>query len=76
MGWQAAQWLAPCLAGMGLVSWQGGFGGQGNLGLWWDILVVAAFSPAVHYWARATASRPGEIERSIEEAAVTEAPAH
>ncbi|MFE9027798.1 hypothetical protein ACFYOA_16250 [Streptomyces iakyrus] len=39
-------------------------------------LVVAVFSPAIYYWARASASLPGEIERSIEEVAVAEVPAH
>ncbi len=76
MDFKAAQWLPGYLIGMGLISWQGGFGGQGHIGLWWDMLVVAAFSLAVYYWAKATASRPEEIERSIEEVVVTEAPAH
>ncbi|MFF4752084.1 APC family permease [Streptomyces sp. NPDC001270] len=76
LDWRAAQWLPPYLAGMGLISWQGGFGGQGHIGLWWDILVIAAFSLAIYYWAKGTASRPEEIERSIEEVTITEAPAH
>ncbi|MFB7500820.1 APC family permease [Streptomyces sp. NPDC056161] len=76
LDWRAAQWLPPYLAGLGLISWQGGFGGQGHIGLWWDILVIAAFSLAIYYWAKGTASRPEEIERSIEEVTLTEAPAH
>jgi amino acid transporter len=76
MDFKAAQWLLPYLVGMGLISWQGGFGGQSHIGLWWDILLIAAFSLVVYYWAKATASRPEEIERSIEEVVVTEAPAH
>jgi amino acid transporter len=76
LDWKAAQWLPAYLVGIGLISWQGGFGGQGHIGLWWDILVVAAFSLVVYYWARATASQPEEIERSIEEVVVTDAPAH
>ncbi|MFI1167340.1 APC family permease [Streptomyces sp. NPDC020801] len=76
MEWKAAQWLPGYLVGMGLISWQGGFGGQGHLPLWWDMLVVAAFSLAVYYWARATACKPEAIERSIEEVVVTDAPAH
>ncbi|MFF0461307.1 APC family permease [Streptomyces mexicanus] len=76
MDFKAAQWLPGYLVGMGLISWQGGFGGQGHIGLWWDMLVVAAFSLAVYSWAKATASRPEEIERSIEEVVVTETPAH
>ena len=76
LDWKAAQWLPVYLLGLGLISWQGGFGGQGHLGLWWDMLVVTAFSLVIYYWAKATASRPEDIERSIDEVVVTEAPAH
>ncbi|MDX2681808.1 APC family permease [Streptomyces sp. NY05-11A] len=76
LDWKAAQWLPAYLLGLGLISWQGGFGGQGHLGLWWDMLVVTGFSLAVYYWAKASASRPEEIERSIEEVTVADAPAH
>ncbi|SHI44357.1 APC family permease [Streptomyces sp. 3214.6] len=76
LDWKAAQWLPVYLLGLGLISWQGGFGGQGHLGLWWDMLVVTGFSLAVYYWAKASASRPEEIERSIEEVTVADAPAH
>ncbi|MET8772361.1 APC family permease [Streptomyces sp. NPDC004658] len=77
LDFRAAQWLPGYLVGMGLISWLGGFGGgRGTIGLWWDMLIVAAFSVAVYYWARATASRPEAIERSIDEVVVTEAPAH
>ena len=76
LDWKAAQWLPVYLLGLGLISWQGGFGGQGHLALWWDMLVVTAFSLVIYYWAKATASRPEDIERSIDEVVVTEAPAH
>ncbi|MFJ9012189.1 APC family permease [Streptomyces canus] len=76
LDWKAAQWLPVYLLGLGLISWQGGFGGQGHLGLWWDMLVVTVFSLVIYYWAKATASRPEDIERSIDEVVVTEAPAH
>ena len=76
MDFKAAQWLPVYLLGMGVISAQGGFGGTGNIGLWWDMLVIAVFSLVVYYWARATASRTEEIERSIEEVVVTDAPAH
>jgi hypothetical protein len=53
------------LIGMGIISWQGQFSGQssttpkppvntGNIGFWWDILVVAAFSVVIYYWAMRT----------------------
>ncbi|KOG38656.1 APC family permease [Streptomyces resistomycificus] len=76
LDWKAAQWLPVYLVGMGLISWLGSFGGRGRIPLWWDILVVTVFSLAIYYWARGSASRPEEIERSIDDVAVTEAPAH
>lgn len=78
MDFKAAQWLPAYLLGIGLISWQGGFGegSQGNIPLWWDILVVAAFSLGIYYWAKAVASKPEAIERSIDEVVVTDAPAH
>ncbi|MFI6661014.1 APC family permease [Streptomyces sp. NPDC050523] len=76
MDFKAAQWLPVYLLGMGVISAQGQFGGAGHIALWWDILVVAAFSLGIYYWARETASRPEEIERSIDEVVVTDTPAH
>ncbi len=77
LDFKAAQWLPGYLVGMGVISWLGGFGGgRGTIGLWWDMLVVAAFSLVVYYWAKATASRPEAIERSIDEVVVTDAPVH
>jgi amino acid transporter len=76
MDFRAAQWLPAYLVGIGLISWQGGFGGQGHIGLWWDILVITVFSVGIYYWAKATASTSEQIERDIEEVAVTDAPAH
>jgi len=40
------------------------------------MLVVAAFSLVVYYWAKATASGTEAIERSIDEVVVTDAPTH
>ncbi|MGW2029383.1 MULTISPECIES: APC family permease [Streptomyces] len=77
LDFRAAQWLPGYLVGMGVISWLGGFGGgRGTIGLWWDLLIVAAFSLVVYYWAKATASRTEAIERSIDEVVVTDAPAH
>ncbi|WP_043668197.1 APC family permease [Streptomyces xylophagus] len=76
LDWRAAQWLPAYLLGLGLISWQGSFGGQGHIALWWDIVVVAVFSLGIYYWAKATASRSEDIERSIDEVVITDAPAH
>ncbi len=62
--WKSAQWLPVYLIGMGIISWQGQYSGQssktplpptntGNIPFWWDMLVVAAFSLAIYYWAMA-----------------------
>ncbi|MET8803547.1 APC family permease [Streptomyces sp. NPDC004546] len=76
LDFKAAQWLLPYLAGIGVISYLSSFGGNGALPLWWDILVVAAFSLGIYYWAKATASATEQIERDIEEVVVTDAPAH
>ena len=76
LDFRAAQWLPVYLIGMGVISWQGSFGGQNNIALWWDILVIAVFSIGIYYWAKATASTAEDIERSIDEVVVTDAPAH
>lgn len=76
MDFKAAQWLPVYLLGMGVISWLGGFGGSGKLPLWWDMLVIAAFSAGIYFWAKASASGTEEIERSIDEVVVVDMPAH
>ncbi|WP_225098843.1 APC family permease [Streptomyces sp. CoH27] len=76
LDFKAAQWLVPYLLGIGVISYLSTFGGNGDLPLWWDMLVVTVFSLVIYYWAKATASQPEAIERSIEEVVVTDAPAH
>jgi amino acid transporter len=61
LDWKSAQWLPVYLIGMGLLSWGGNYSGGGVLppvpiGLipnYWDLLVVAAFSLIIFYWAQA-----------------------
>jgi hypothetical protein len=77
MDFRAGQWLPVYLVGMGLLSWQGQFGGgTGNLPLWWDIVVVAVFALFVYYWALAVALSAEEIERNIADVEVVEAGGH
>ncbi|MEU6329809.1 APC family permease [Streptomyces sp. NPDC047049] len=76
LDWKAAQWLPVYLIGMGLIAWQGGFGGQGHLPLWWDMAVITAFSLGIYYWARATAVSSEAIEQNIEEVAVVDEGGH
>jgi amino acid transporter len=57
--WKSAVWMPVWLIGMGIISWQGQYAGGAvaaplntkHIGFWWDIVVVAAFSVAVYYWA-------------------------
>jgi amino acid transporter len=64
LDWRAAQWLPAYLIGMGLISWQGGFcssgpattnacGATDAIPLWWDIVIIAAFSLVIYFWAQA-----------------------
>ena len=64
LDWKSAVWLPVWLIGMGIISWQGQYSGTSDkhplpptntfhIGFWWDILVVAAFSVAIYFWAMA-----------------------
>ena len=56
LDWKSAVWLPVWLIGLGLISWQGqyGPGNTGHIAFWWDMLIVAAFSVAIYYWAMYT----------------------
>ena len=62
LDWKSAVWLPAWLIGMGIISWKGQYSGgavapplnTGHIGFWWDMLVVAAFSVAIYFWAMAT----------------------
>jgi amino acid transporter len=62
LDWKSAVWLPVWLIGMGIISWQGQYSGgavaapvnTSNIPFWWDMLVVAAFSVAIYFWAMAT----------------------
>ena len=65
LDWKSAVWLPVWLIGLGIISWQGQYSGTSDkhplpptntfhIGFWWDILVVAAFSVAIYFWAMAT----------------------
>jgi amino acid transporter len=59
LDWKSALWLPAWLIGLGIISWQGQYGGgaklppvnTGHIGFWYDMAVVAAFSLAIYYWA-------------------------
>jgi hypothetical protein len=54
--WKSAVWLPVWLIGLGIMTWQGqyGPGNTGHIPFWWDMLIVAAFSVVIYYWAMAT----------------------
>jgi len=62
LDWKSAVWLPVWLIGLGIISWQGQYSGgavaapvnTSNIPFWWDMLIVAAFSLAIYYWAMAT----------------------
>ncbi len=65
LDWKSAIWLPVWLIGLGIISWQGQYSGTSekhplpptntfHIGFWWDILVVAAFSVAIYFWAMRT----------------------
>ncbi|MFI9332495.1 APC family permease [Kitasatospora sp. NPDC052868] len=77
LDWRAAQWLPVYLVGLGLISWQGGFGdGRGNIPMWWDMGAVAAFALAVYFWAIRVALPADAIEQNIEDIEVVDAGGH
>ncbi len=59
LDWKNAIWLPVWLIGLGIISWQGQYGGGAtlapvntdNIPFWWDIVVVAGFSLAIYFWA-------------------------
>lgn len=76
LDWKAARWLPVYLIGMGLIAWQGGFGGQNHIPLWWDMALITVFSVGIYYWARASAVGAAAIEQNIEEVAVVDEGGH
>jgi amino acid transporter len=70
--WRSASWLPVYLVGMGIISYLSTFGGRGDLKLWWDMAVVAAFSLVIYYWALAVALPADEIEDMINEVVIPE----
>jgi amino acid transporter len=67
----AAVWLPVYLVGMGLIVYLSDFGPLKNpvFPLWWDMLVVAAFSLAIYFWAQRVALPAESMERMIADGA-------
>jgi amino acid transporter len=77
LDWKPAQWLPVYLIGMGVISWQGQFGPDNTFRIpfWYDMLIVAAFSVVIYYWAQATALRRDEMLALVEKQAAPSAAA-
>jgi amino acid transporter len=65
LDWRNALWMPAWLVGLGIISWQGQYSGTsdehplpptntGNIGFWWDMLIVAGFSLVIWFWAMRT----------------------
>jgi amino acid transporter len=62
LDWKSAVWVPAWLIGLGIISWQGQYSGgavappvnTSHIGFWWDMLIVAAFSVVIYYWAMRT----------------------
>lgn len=74
MQWRSAQWLPIYLVGLGVITYLSPYGPMSKpaIPLWWDMLVVAAFSLAIYYWALAVSLSTPEIEAMINEVVVPE----
>ncbi|RLV51298.1 APC family permease [Nocardioides mangrovicus] len=72
---RAAGWLPVYLIGIGVITYFSTFGGspaQHVMGLWTSIIVTAAFSLVIYYWAIAVALPTETIQRMIDEVVVPE----
>ncbi|MEW1910005.1 APC family permease [Kitasatospora sp. NPDC085895] len=77
LDWRPAQWLPAYLLGLGLISWLGGFGdGTGTIPMWWDMLLVAAFSLGIYHWAIRVALPADAIDQNIEDVEVVDEGGH
>jgi amino acid transporter len=77
LDWKSAQWLPVYLIGLGIISWQGQFAGNSqthplpptntmHIPFWWDMVVVAAFSLVIYFWAQAVRLPRREMLNLIE----------
>ena len=88
LDWKSAVWLPVWLIGMGIISWQGQYSGGAEaapvntsaIPFWWDMLVVAAFSVAIYFWAMRTKLPRDEmlllVNKQGGESELPEAPRH
>ena len=76
---RAAAWIIPWLAGLIIISWLGRYNGSPptvfgvtllatkHLPNWWDLLVLAAFSLGIYYWAVHSTMSHQHVHAAVEE---------
>jgi amino acid transporter len=74
---RSAYWLVPWLVGLLIISWQGRYQAGAVFGLnlvatnrlpnWIDLLVVAAWSLVIYYWATNTALAKDKVQVAVRE---------
>jgi amino acid transporter len=82
LDWKSAVWLPVWLIGMGIISWQGQYSGgavaaplnTNHIPFWWDMVIVAAFSLVIYYWAMATKLSTAEMTNLVERQSGEEPP--
>jgi amino acid transporter len=74
LDWKAASWLIPYLVGMGVIVYISDFGPMTDpvIGFGWDMVVVAAWSLVVYYWAMVVALPTEMIQEMIGEVELPE----
>ena len=74
LDWHAAQWLPVYLVGLGLIVYLSDYGPLTNpvIPLWWDMVVMAAFSLAIYYWAMHVALPSAKIEEMVTQVVLPE----
>ncbi|MDH2413765.1 APC family permease [Nocardioides sp. CER19] len=74
LDWHAAQWLPIYLVGLGIIVYLSDYGPLDNpvIPLWWDLVVMAAFSLLIYYWALYVALPTAKIEEMVNEVVLPE----
>jgi len=70
LDWRGGSWLWPYFIGLGVLSYLSptDFGGTGLLPFGPDIVIVAAFSIAIYYYAMSVCLTPEEVRRHVADA--------
>jgi amino acid transporter len=76
--WRAAAWIIPWLAGLIILTWLGRYDGvpptvfgvtlkaTEHLPNWWDLVIFAAFSLAIYYWAVSSTMSREKVYAAVE----------